>query len=58
MGVPNVWMIDPRQRIARVCYGCSWTGVTRFTVESGPIYVDVEALFARLDKYGPAVNPR
>jgi Uma2 family endonuclease len=51
MGVPNIWIIDPQQRVARVCHGSSWTEVTRFTVENSPIYVDVPALFARLDKY-------
>jgi Uma2 family endonuclease len=57
MGVPNVWTIDPQQRIARVRQDSSWIEVTRFVVEHTPIYVEVEALFARLDKYGPTAKP-
>jgi Uma2 family endonuclease len=51
MGVENIWLIDPETRTARVCRGESWTETTRFTVADSPIYLDVDALFARLDKH-------
>jgi Uma2 family endonuclease len=57
MGVPNIWLIDPDTRTARVCGVDAWTETPRFTVNDSPIYLDVTALFARLDKYGPPVKP-
>ncbi len=51
MGVPNLWIIDPQQRIACQRSGEAWFDVTRLTVPDSPIYVDVTALFKRLDKY-------
>lgn len=51
MGVPNLWIIDPQMRIARERRGNAWIDVTRLTVPDSPIYVDVKALFARLDRY-------
>jgi Uma2 family endonuclease len=54
MGIENIWLIDPETRTARVCRGENWTETARFTVEASPIYLDVTALFARLDKYQPA----
>lgn len=53
MGVENIWLIDPDTRTARVCKGQNWTETTRFAVQNSAIYLDVEALFARLDKYKP-----
>ena len=57
MGVMNIWLIDPDTRTARVCSRDAWTETLRFTVEGSPIYLDVAALFARLDKYFPAPKP-
>jgi Uma2 family endonuclease len=51
MGIENIWLIDPETRIARVCRAEHWTETTRFTVADSPIYMDVAALFARLDKH-------
>lgn len=50
MGVENIWLIDSDTRTARVCKSESWTETVRFVVEGSPIYLDVTALFARLDK--------
>lgn len=49
--VQNIWIIDPETRTARVCKGGNWTETTRFEVDRSPIFLDVTALFARLDKY-------
>ncbi len=51
MGVPNLWIIDPQQRVARERRGDAWVDVARLAVPGSPIYVDVPALFVRLDKY-------
>ena len=51
MGIENVWIIDPDTRTARVCRGENWTEATQFVVKDSPIFIDVTALFARLDKY-------
>ncbi len=51
MGVPNLWIIDPQQRVARERRGDAWVDVVRLTVPGSPIYVDIPALFTRLDKY-------
>jgi len=50
MGVENIWLIDPDTRTARVCKGENWTETTRFIINDNPIYLDVIALFARLDR--------
>ncbi len=50
MGIENLWIIDPDTRTARACKAETWTEVARLTVEGSPIYLDVPALFARLDK--------
>ena len=54
MGVPNLWIIDPQQRIARERREGTWVDVTRLSVPESPIYVGVPRLFARLDRYGPS----
>jgi len=51
MGVQNLWIIDP---IDRVAYTYSGSGLLRLTtdrlaIESTPIYVDLPTLFAGLD---------
>ncbi len=51
MGVPNLWIIDPQMRVARERRGDAWVDVARLTVPNSPIYVDVTALFKRLDRY-------
>ena len=55
MGVANIWLIDPETRTAQVCAKESWTETTRFEVADSPIYLDVPALFTRLEKYRPRV---
>ncbi len=52
-GVPNIWLLDPDTRTARVCQGDTWTETTRLAVQGSATYLDVTALFARLDKYKP-----
>ncbi len=51
MGIENLWIIDPDTRTARACKDRSWTETKRFEVENNPIYLDIIALFARLDKH-------
>ena len=56
MGIPNIWLIDPESRTARTCRDNAWIETTRFSVEGSEIYLDVTALFAQLDKYGPVTR--
>lgn len=51
MGVQNIWLIDPETRTGRVCRGDAWIETTRFQVADRPIYLDLNDLFTRLDKY-------
>ena len=48
MGIENIWLIDPETRTARTCDENAWTEKTRLDIAGTPIYLDVEALFARL----------
>ena len=50
MGIPNIWLIDPETRTARVCEKTTWTEKTRLEVAGTAIYLDVPALFNRLDR--------
>ena len=50
MGIPNIWLIDPETRTGRVCLENSWISVRRFEVANTSIYMDLDELFARLDK--------
>ena len=53
MGVEDIWLIDPETRTAQVCTKESWNETTRFAVSNSPIFLDVSALFARLNKPRP-----
>lgn len=53
MGVETVWIIDPKTRTGRHCVGDVWTAAERLIVPGTPIFVDLDALFSRLDR-----NPR
>ncbi len=48
MGVPAVWLIDPRTRTARVCLGERWMAATTLTVPGTAIRVEVTEIFAQL----------
>ena len=52
MGVPNIWLIDPETRTARVCVKEAWIEKTRLEVAGTEIYLEVGALFARLFRDG------
>ena len=51
MGVPNIWLIDPETKTGRVCEGPVWKEVRRFEVEGRGIYLDLDWLFSRLERY-------
>ncbi len=52
MGVPNVWLIDPIRRIAYAfnARGLQLLYTLKLTIPNTPILLDLEALFARLDR--------
>jgi Uma2 family endonuclease len=51
MGVPNIWLIDPETRTGRVCKGAVWEETRRFEVEGRDIFLELDWLFGRLDRY-------
>ena len=51
MGIENIWLIDPETRTGRVCSNNIWTATSSFRVDGTSIYLDLTALFSRLDRY-------
>jgi Uma2 family endonuclease len=51
MGVATMWIIDPRTRSGRMCSGMDWIGAETLVVAGTPIYVELAALFGRLDAH-------
>ena len=51
MGVPNLWIIDPSQRIGYVYTSRDKLQLVteRLTIPGTPIYLDLRTLFAALD---------
>lgn len=47
--VPNIWAVDPVQRIGWDCSDGNWSRKHRFAVAGLPIYLDLEELFRDLD---------
>jgi Uma2 family endonuclease len=50
MGVPTIWIIDPKTRTGRVCDSRAWIPALRLEVPGTPLYVDLEEIFASLDR--------
>ncbi len=51
MGVPNLWLIDPLDRVAYIYLGAGRFQITKDTliVPESPIHLDLAALFASLE---------
>jgi Uma2 family endonuclease len=51
MGVPNLWLLDPKDRVAYIYAsdGLLKLTIDRLTIPNTEIYVDLPALFAALD---------
>ena len=50
MGVLMVWIIDPRSRTGRMCQGSNWTASERLTLPGTEIYVDLDAIFSKINE--------
>ncbi len=50
MGVQAIWIIDPQNRSARVGTGAAWVESRRLEVPGTAIYVELDQLFADLDR--------
>ncbi len=46
MGIPCLWIIDPKTRTGRMGSGADWIAASRLTVPSTDLYVDLETIFA------------
>ena len=56
MGVQTVWIVDPKTRTGRYCIDDVWTAAQRLQVPDTQIYVDLNALFERLDRKRPSLD--
>ncbi len=45
MGVPTLWIIDPKTRTGRMCSGTGWIAAERLEVTGTDLYVDLPAVF-------------
>lgn len=50
MGVENIWLIDPTTRTGQMASSTGWIDTMLLTVTGTPIAVDLNDLFARLDR--------
>ncbi len=53
MGVAAIWAIDPRTRSGRMCIGDDWKAARRLEVPGMPIFVELDDLFANLERPRP-----
>lgn len=51
MGIQTIWVIDPETRTAEIWGETQKLAATRLTVAGSQVYVELETIFARLDKY-------
>ncbi len=49
MGIANIWVINPANRVAYDCGTEAWLPVTEFRVEGGPIFLDPADLWSDLE---------
>ncbi len=45
LGVPALWIIDPKTRTGRMCSGADWIAADRLEVAGTDLYVDLPAIF-------------
>ena len=50
LGVQAIWIIDPKTRTARIGIGDAWIQTRRLDVPQTPIFLDVDQLFADVDR--------
>ena len=50
MGVPNVWVIDPMQRVGYDCSTAAWLPVDEFRIAGTPVYLQLGDLWSELDR--------
>lgn len=53
MGVPMVWVVDPRSRTGRMCSGPIWEEARILRVPHYPIHVDLDHVFQHLNTPKP-----
>lgn len=50
MGVPMVWIIDPKTRSGRMIDGMRWTSAKQLEVPGTLIHVDLETIFSKIQQ--------
>jgi Uma2 family endonuclease len=48
MGVETVWIVDPKTRTGRVCFGNEWVESVRLEVKGTPLFVDLPGIFSQM----------
>jgi Uma2 family endonuclease len=49
MGIENVWVIDPANRVGYDCSTAAWLPVEEFRIASSPIFLRLRDLWEELD---------
>lgn len=49
MGVPTVWIVDPKTRTGRMCVGADWIAAERLVAAGTSLYVDLPSIFSQID---------
>ncbi len=50
MGIENIWVVNPQKRMGWVCEPDKWVSARLLRARTGPIYVDLDQIFAELDE--------
>jgi Uma2 family endonuclease len=48
MGVETVWIVDPKTRTGRMCFGTKWIEARRLEVSGTPLYVELDHIFGQI----------
>ena len=54
MGATAVWIVDPETSTGRMCQGDAWVRSSRLEVPGTPVYVELDGIFADIDRARPA----
>ena len=49
MGIPNVWVIDPANRVGYDCSTTAWLPVEEFRVAGTPVFMRLAELWSELE---------
>ena len=50
MGIENIWVVNPQKRMGWICEPDKWVPTRMLRAKTGPMYVNLDVLFAELDE--------